>query len=325
MKTKYEVLTVSLKDILNDNYFQHRESTLDKSLPDLREKYKAGVRFDDIDLLEKPNGKFQIVSGFHQIKATRLEAGDDASIQARVHRALTKAEAMRISVRSNRDHGSSLSLKDRRNAVRCLLREDPYMTDAEIHDLTHACLRTVAYQRNKVPGAKTEVRRGRDGKLKKARPIKKKADTSVSSDAEDDSALVPCPVKEDLQMVFNLDLMKDQPKQKEPTILEKSELINWPSPEKVDAKSLPELLLIAKICRMQARELERRAHYIEKLSEESLFTKAELELIRFVAEDAEAMEVVDSGNWDDRFLRLKAISVFISQILATDDEAETAS
>lgn len=324
MKIKFEVLTVSLKDILDDDYFQHRESTLDKSLPNLREKYRAGVRFKDIDLLEKPDGKFQIVSGFHQIKATLLEAGGDATIQARVHRGLSDADAMRISVRSNRDHGNPLNLKDRRNAVRCLLREDPAMTDAEIHELTHASLRTVAYQRDKVPGAKTEIRRGRDGKPKTAKPIKKKAAQSETTNIKDESVQTACPEKAEPQLEFGGEFLEPEAiaaKSTKPTL---TKTFAWPQSDEVVDESVPELSIISKICRIQARELERRANFIEKLNKKSLFTKAELELIRFVAEDAEALEVVDSGHWDQRSEQLKMICVFISQILATDDDADDA-
>jgi len=69
----FTVLTVALHDILDDDYFQHRESTLDKSVSDLREKLRSGVTFENIDLLERPEGKYQIIAGFQQLKATRLE------------------------------------------------------------------------------------------------------------------------------------------------------------------------------------------------------------------------------------------------------------
>jgi hypothetical protein len=76
---------------------------------------------------------------------------------------------------------------------------------------------------------------------------------------------------------------------------------------------------------MQAREIELRANFIEKLNKKSLFTQDELELIRSVAEEAEALEVVDLGHWDERTEQLKAICIFISQILASDDEDEVTS
>jgi len=247
MENKFKILTVSLRDILNDDYFQHRDSTLDKSLPNLREKYRAGVRFSDIDLLERSGGKYQTIVGFHQIKAVRLEAGDDATLQARVHRGLSNAEAMRMSVLSNRDHGNPLNIKDRRNAVRCLLREDPSMTDAEIHDLTHASLRTVAYQRDFVPGAKTAVRRGRDGKLKTAKPIKKKADVSEATSAKGEPVHALCLEKVGPQLEFGSDFLESDAMLAEANKHQPTKTFAWQQSNEVGDGSVPELSIISKI------------------------------------------------------------------------------
>lgn len=57
-----------------------------------------------MDVLEKSGGKFQTTVCFNQLKATLLEGSEDATIKARVHRRLSNGEAMRMSVRPNRDH-----------------------------------------------------------------------------------------------------------------------------------------------------------------------------------------------------------------------------
>jgi len=320
---KFTVITVALRDILDDDYFQHRESTLDKSVSDLREKLRSGVTFDNIDLLEKPEGEYQIIAGFQQIKATRLELGEDATILARVYQGLSKADAMRISVRSNKFHGTPLSPKDRRNAVRSLLREDPLMTDAEIHDLTGASLRTVAYQRNKVPGAKTTVRRGRDGKFKSAKPTKPAKNEKPLIEAETHASEIPTPEGSDPQLTFGPDFFgtaMDLQVEPRPATTDQPACAPFEKPE--EESTVPELRTLANICRMQAREIERRADFIEKLSHTSFFTPAELELIRYVAEDASALDVADSSRWDERSEKLKAVCVFLSELLATGGEED---
>ncbi|WPJ95136.1 hypothetical protein SH580_17060 [Coraliomargarita algicola] len=314
----FTIQTVAVRDILADDYFQHRVSTHDKSVSDLREKIRSGVRFDNVDLLEKPDGKYQIIAGFQQTMATRLELGEDATIQARVYCGLSKAEAMRISVLSNKFNGTPLNRKERRNAVRCLLREDPHMTDAEIHDLTGVSLRTVAYQRGQVPGAETTVRRGRDGKFKSAKPKKTIAGNEV---AKVEPQPIESSAKEpDRQLVFGGEFLEPKALAQDENTHISSEKIEIPQLDKGDIGSVPELSTLSKICRMQARELERRADFIEKLNHKSFFTEAELELIRYVAEDAEALESVDSPHWDERSEQLKAVCIFISGLLATDNE-----
>jgi len=320
----FTVLTVALHDILDDDYFQHRESTLDKSVSDLREKLRSGVTFDNIDLLERPEGKYQIIAGFQQLKATRLELGEGATIQARVYQGLSNAEAMRLSVKSNKFHGTPLNHKDRRNAVRCLLREDPEMTDAEIHDLTGASLRTVAYQRDKVPGSKTTVRRGRDGKFKSAKPLKATNTEKPSTTAEALASETPPPQEIDPQLTFGPDFLGTDAVAEmvlPPAMLDDLESAAFEQP---DENIVPELRTLANICRLQAREFERRADFIEKLSRTAFFTPAELELIRYVAEDASALDVADSSRWDERSEKLKAVCVFLSELLATGGEEDRA-
>mgnify|MGYP000226932026 CR=1 FL=1 len=315
----YSIQTVAVRDILGDDYFQHRVSTLDKSVSDLREKIRAGAKCKKVDLLKKPGGKFQPIAGFQRVAATRLELGEDATIKARVYCGLSKAEAMRISVLSNKFHGTPLNQKDRRNAVRCLLREDPHMTDAEIHDLTGASLRTVAYQRGKVPGAETTVRRGRDGKFKSAKPKKKTIAGNEVAKVEpqpiESSAKEPDP-----ELVFGDGFFEPEATGSDQNAPTSPEVFAIPQLDEAEKASVPELSTLSKICRMQARELERRADFIDKLNHRSFFTAAELDLIRYVAEDAEALEPVDSPHWDERSEQLKAVCIFISGLLATDDE-----
>lgn len=312
METPYETQTVAVSEILHDDYYQHRDTTVDKSLPFLREVYKAGVRFKDVDLLKLPDGKYQIIAGFQRVKITRQEGDETATVEARVYSDISTAEAMRISVRSNKCNGTALSTADKRHAIQCLLREDPHMTDAEIHDITSAPLRTIAYQRNKVPGAKTTVRHGRDGKLKTAKPIKKKevkepnlekiTNNEISGETDGSTSYVQSELfEENAEKPVSSGLVIALPKQTE---------------------AIPGLRTLVSICRMQAKELEQRASLIEKMNDKGHFNKEELQLIEFLAEDAEALELADSRHWDERSAKIKAISIFISQILVSSEEEE---
>lgn len=82
------------------------------------------------------------------------------------------------------------------------------MTDAEIHDLTDASPRTVAYRRNKVPGAKTTVRRGRDDKFKSAKPAKATNTEKPSAEVETQASEMPPQVESDPQLTFGLELAR---------------------------------------------------------------------------------------------------------------------
>lgn len=325
---------VSLKDILPDTTYQFRDTSAGKNVAELCRLISDDIELDPVILWKNSRG-YLILDGFQRVEATRKIKGVDAKIRAVVKKMQENCEnvALDIAIAANQKHGGTFERADRKKAAIRLLEFNPEEYDTVIAKKVGLSPRTIANYREEVDGAKISTRRNEKGAIVNVRKPNGKEEAQVNQKhpAELNSK----------QTSKNTGNSKESIDGKNP--LESSEAASSsPEGEKImkgtaadslfisgeDCTSCEDLNIqsslstIANICRMQARELERRADFIEKLKRRKVFKEAELELILCVAEDAEVMEPADSFHWHKNSEELKTICVFISQLLATDNQDE---
>lgn len=349
-KHKPILIKVRLGDIdTKDDFFQVRITSKGESLPFLRKLLNAGVKLNPGILRARASGKFQPIAGTQRIAVLLQKYGPDHEMEFWVYEeSFPDADAFDVAFDDNSTHGRPLTAKERRMAVRKRLEMNPGLTDTEISERFGVSDRTVGNQRDHVPGARTSERKGRDGKIKKANwtvKKEKKASANDESDSpsqskyEDEESHPAVTAPEQVSSVESGGEVSQQSAHKEnfAPISEGNQLLFGFYEADVDRGSAVEsnvsvsevssiqqaLTVLSKVCRMQAREFERRAQYIDRILPQSKFSKAELELLHFISHDMDALEPVDSYEWFQKTGDLRAICHLISELLAAaEDEGD---
>lgn len=288
----------------------------------------AGVKLKPGMLRKKESGKFQIIAGFQRITVLLEIYGPDYEVEFWVYdEGFPNSQAVEVAIEDNGSHGRPLSSKDRRNVVRRMLEINPRRTDQEISELCGVSDRTVANQRKHVPGALTDERQGRDGKRKTAKgqteDSKEGKRSEDNSDTESDSqdgekADTPEALEGEVDSsdgngdTSEMDSIVCYSTEEEPDVT-KTDPVPRHTPDELQMS----ILALENVCRMQAREFDRRANFVQKLQSREYFTEVELEMLSCLAKDMDALEPIDSVEWYERTIDMRAVCLLLSEILAT--------
>ena len=189
--------------------------------------------------------------------------------------------------------------------------------------------------------AKIAERKGRDGKIKKANWKSRKTKAQVEEDkAQSQSASLAMENSSEPTLpeeVVSFEKHSDSSKKSLPEDLSASLSKETPQILRIEVTqardepnesiSEPELIqhglsALAKVCRMQSREFERRAAFIDRILPQGDFSKAELELLACLARDTNALQPVESFEWFDKTTDLRAVCHLLSELLMAADDHE---
>jgi ParB-like chromosome segregation protein Spo0J len=310
---------ISLTVILPDTTYQLRESSLGKNIPGLYRLIGDDIELDPIIVLKTPRG-YLIIDGFQRVEAMRKAKGENAKIHARIihlHENNSKTLVL-MAIAANLKHGAQIELADRRKMALRLLEEDPKMSDNSVAKAVGLGARTIGNYRKENKDLQSETRVGADGRETK---VKKQKDTKKSSNKEKTKESTTTESSEHSIDDESAQEVKPSSPSLLPTTLPVIANKDEGSTESISplAKALG---VVALICRKQAKEIELRADFIEKLQSSKSLTTEEIEFIHIIAEEAEALEMTDSPHFDERAQRIQSASMLLSQLIPYRDGAD---
>lgn len=196
---KQDVITLCLELILTDKGTQMRAALNDSVVADYRDQWKAGTKFDPVDVFF--DGKhYYLADGFHRYFGAKH--AERTSIPCYVRQG-TLRDAILFAVGANQQHGLRRTNEDKRSAVQRLLNDEEWVawSDHKIAEHAGVSQQFVSATRKELttvvnsPAAAQadKPRTGKDGKTYKAKskPGKVRSQSDEPSNGRPDAPPAP--------------------------------------------------------------------------------------------------------------------------------------